>query len=120
MWKTVFFFEKAEHPKFSKGYSQLSVNEPPFEGRHWVLDKGVPPPSDYPESCWQLQTACFRSHAELQTPALDQKTRLDERYLVIGGPGDQKREVNPSMTPTPVYVKMLFYSLVEALHPRHC
>ena len=70
----------------------------------------VPPPSDYPESSWKLQTACSSSHAELQTRALDRKTRLDELYLVLGVLGGQKREIDPKMTPKPVYVKLRKYS----------
>ena len=50
----------------------------------------------------KLHTIRFSSQGQLQTPALDQKMRLGELYLVIGGLGGQKREINPQMTPKPV------------------
>ena len=76
-----------------------------------VLNKGVAPPSDYPESSWKLQTACFGSLGELQTPSFFLKTRLDELYLVIGGLGGQKQEINPKKSKKSVYVNLKKYSI---------
>ena len=66
--------------------------------------------------CLKLQTACFSPHAELQTPALDQKMRLDELYLVIGGLGGQKQEINQKMTKEPVYVTLKKHSSEYPTH----
>ena len=50
--------------------------------------------------------ARFRTPEELQTRDLDQKKRLDELYLAIGGLGGQKLELDPTI------VKKLIFSKI--------
>ena len=57
------------------------------------------------EIACKLQTACFCSLA-----ALDQKMRLNELYLVIGGLGGQEREISPKMIQKPAYIKLKKHS----------
>ncbi len=52
----------------------------------------------HPRAILNLQTARFRTPEELQTRDLDQKMRLDELYLAIGGLGGQKLELTKKMS----------------------
>ena len=54
-------------------------------------------PGLHPRAILKLQTARFRTREELQTRDLDQKKRLDELYLAIGGLGGQKLELDPKI-----------------------
>ena len=90
----------------------------PGLGKRWK-NKGVAvplTPQNLPGKTSKLQTACFSSHAELQTPSFFFKTRLDELYLVIGGLGGQKREINPKMIKKTVYAKLKKYASEYLTH----
>ena len=50
------------------------------------MNKGVAPPSDYPESSWRVFGVNTKSEIELQRWH-DFQTQLDELYLPIGVPG---------------------------------
>ena len=59
-----------------------------------------------PRAILKLQTARFRTPEELQTRDLDQKLRLDELYLAMGGLGGQKLKLNPKMSKKLIFLKI--------------
>ena len=65
----------------------------------------------------KLQTARFRTPEELQTRDLDQKKRLDELYLAIGGLGGQKLELDPIIAKKLIFVKNVIFSEKINLSP---
>ena len=52
-------------------------------------------PGFHPRAILKLQTARFRTPEELQTRDLDQKLRLDELYLAMGGLGGLEPQFTP-------------------------
>ncbi len=63
-------------------------------------------PSFHPRAILKLQTARFRTPEELQTRDLDQKKRIDELYLAIGGLGGQKLELGPKIAKKLIFSKI--------------
>ena len=63
-------------------------------------------PGFHPRAILKLQTARFRTPEELQTRDLDQKKRLDELYLAIGGLGGQKLELDPKIVQKLMFAKI--------------
>ena len=63
-------------------------------------------PGFHPRAILKLQTARFRTPEELQTRDLDQKKRLDELYLAIGGLGGQKLELDPKIAKKLIFVTL--------------
>ena len=74
-------------------------------------------PGFHPRAILKLQTARFRTPEELQTRDLDQKKRLDELYLAIGGLGGQKLELDPKIAKKLIFVKNLIFSEKSLFHP---
>ncbi len=66
-------------------------------------------PGFHPRAIFKLQTARFRTLEELQTRDLDQKMRLDELYLAIGGLGGQKLELNLNISKKLTFEKYDFF-----------